>query len=110
MAIICEAQGKYLQAQAYCERVLKIREDVFGADHPLSAVAQGNLGKALHKLGKYDEAAPLFQQQTAVLESFLGPLHPELIEPLENYAALLRDCDKNDEAKALEDRINAIEA
>ncbi len=60
--------------------------------------------------GRYAEAEPLYQRSLAIREKALGPEHPDVAQSLENYAALLRNTELNDEAEKLEARAKAIRA
>ena len=60
--------------------------------------------------GNYAEAAPLYRRSLAILEKALGPEHPNVAQSLENYAALLRETGRADEAAAMEARAKAIRA
>ncbi len=60
--------------------------------------------------GRYAEAEPLFQRALAIDEKALGPEHPDVAQSLENYAALLRQTARADEAKRMEARAKAIRA
>ncbi len=60
--------------------------------------------------GRYAEAEPLFQRALAIDEKALGPEHPDVAASLENYAALLRQTARADEAERMEARAKAIRA
>jgi tetratricopeptide (TPR) repeat protein len=60
--------------------------------------------------GNYAEAEPLFQRSLAIREQALGPEHPDVATSLENYAALLRETGRADEAAEMEARAKAIRA
>ena len=59
---------------------------------------------------RYSEAEPLYQRSLAILERALGPEHPHVAQSLENYAALLRQTARADEAERMEARAKAIRA
>ncbi len=60
--------------------------------------------------GHYAEAEPLFQRAPAIDEKALGPEHPDVATSLENYAALLRQTARADQAERMEARAKAIRA
>ncbi len=60
--------------------------------------------------GRYAEAEPLHQRALAIREKALGPEHPHVAQSLENYAALLRQTARADEAERMEARAKAIRA
>ncbi len=59
---------------------------------------------------KYAETEPLYQRFQAIVEKALGPEHPDVAQSLENYAALLRQTARADEAARMEARAKAIRA
>ena len=59
---------------------------------------------------RYSEAESLYERALAIREKTLGPEHPELATSLENYAALLRETARAEEAEMLEARAKAIRA
>ncbi len=60
--------------------------------------------------GRYAEAEPLYQRALAIAEKALGPEHPHVATSLENYAALLRETEREDKAEEMEARAKAIRA
>jgi hypothetical protein len=58
--------------------------------------------------GRYAQAEPLFRRSLAIREKALGPEHPEVATNLENYAALLRQTARANEAERMEARAKAI--
>ena len=60
--------------------------------------------------GRYGEAEPLYKRALAIWEKALGPEHPDVAKSLANYAALLRETDRDVEAEMLEARAKAIQA
>ena len=57
--------------------------------------------------GRYAEAEPLYQRALAILEKSLPPDHPNLATVRENYAGLLDELGRADEAAALRARAAA---
>ena len=55
-------------------------------------------------------AEPLYTRAMAINEKALGPDHPSVATSLENYAALLRNTGRDDEAVKLAARAKAIRA
>jgi len=56
------------------------------------------------------EAEPLYRRVLAILEKALGPEHRKVTTCLENYAMLLREMDRPEDAEPLESRVRAIRA
>ncbi len=69
-----------------------------------------NLALLYQAQGNYAEAEPLYRRSLAIQEKALGPEHPNVVQSLENYAALLRETGRADEAAEMEARAKAIRA
>ena len=74
------------------------------------ATSLNNLAELYRDQGHYAEAEPLFKRSLAIVEKALGPEHPNVAQGLENYAALLRQTARADEAERMEARAKAIRA
>ncbi len=74
------------------------------------ATSLKNLALLYQTQGKYAKAEPLYQRAPAIREKALGPEHPDVAQSLENYAALLRQTARVDEAERMEARAEAIRA
>ena len=68
------------------------------------------LGVIYQAQGNYAAAAPLYRRSLAILERALGPEHPDVAQSLENYAVMLRETGRADEAAEMEARAKAIRA
>jgi hypothetical protein len=51
-----------------------------------------------------------FERALGILETTLGPEHPDVASCLENYASLLRNMGRSQEAEPLESHARAIRA
>ncbi len=69
-----------------------------------------NLALLYHTQGRYAEAEPLYKRSLAIREKALGLDHPDVALSFENYAALLRQTARADEAERMEARAKAIRA
>ncbi len=69
-----------------------------------------NLAELYRALGNYADAEPLYRRSVAIWEMALGPEHPHVAQGLDNYAALLRETGRADEAAEMEARARAIRA
>ncbi len=74
------------------------------------ATSLNNLAELYPAQGRYAEAEPLYQRALAISEKALGPEHPDVAQSLENYAALLRQTARANEAERMEARAKAIRA
>ncbi len=80
-----------------------------GRSHSLD-LTLNNLAVLYYDQGKYAEAEPLLKRALAIREKALGPEHPHVAQSLENYAALLRQTARANEAERMEARAKAIRA
>ena len=64
-----------------------------------------NLAELYRAQGRYREAELLYQRALALRERVLGPEHPHVADCLENYIALLRATNRNEEAVAVYDEV-----
>jgi hypothetical protein len=67
-----------------------------------------NLAGFYYNQRQYAKAEPLFKRALAILEKALGPEHRKVTTCLENYAVLLREMDRPEDAEPLESRAKAI--
>ncbi len=104
------AQGRYQEALPFAEEAVRLGEQEFGLDHPITATQLNNLAELYNSQGRYAQAEPLHQRSLAIREKALGPEHPDVAQSLENYASLLRETGRADEAEKLEARAKAIRA
>ena len=74
------------------------------------ATSLNNLALLYYTQGKYAEAEPLYTRALEIDEKALGPDHPNVATTLENYAALLRETQRNAEATEMEARAKEIRA
>jgi hypothetical protein len=69
-----------------------------------------NLALLHYDQGAYVKAEPLLRRTLSIEEEALGAQHPELIVTLENYAHVLRELRRFQEADKLEARASALRA
>ncbi len=93
-----EARG---QADAFRTRLAQRRRQ---------SLSLNNLAELYRAQGRYTDAEPLYNRSLAIWEMALGPEHPDVATSLENYAALLRQTKRADEAERMEARAKAIRA
>ena len=93
-----EARG---QADAFRTRLAQRRRQ---------SLSLNNLAELYRAQGRYTDAEPLYKRSLAIWEMALGPEHPDVATSLENYAALLRQTKRADEAERMEARAKAIRA
>jgi len=124
LAALEVAEGRYADAKPLLERALAIRQGALGADL-LTAESLNNLALLFAARGDTGAAEPLYQQALAILEPVPAPAkgsttvvqdsaplaethRRELERVLVNYAALLRDTGRDNEAEEVESRARAL--
>jgi tetratricopeptide (TPR) repeat protein len=89
LALLCQAQGRYADAEPLHKRSLAILEKAFGADHPNVAKALNNLAALYDDQGRYADAEPLYRRSLAVQEKVLAPDHPDVADSAEQPGGAL---------------------
>jgi tetratricopeptide (TPR) repeat protein len=94
--------GRYQEAKALYLTLLEKQKQLFGADHPDTLHAMGNLAAIYCKLGRYPEAEPL---QVTVLEKqkqLFRADHPHILVAMANLAATYCKLGRYHKAKPLQ--------
>jgi eukaryotic-like serine/threonine-protein kinase len=99
LAVVLNAQGKYVEAEAEQRRALALLEEALGPDHPDVAGAQNNLAVVLSSQGKYEQAEAEYRRTLVQWANALGPDHPNVAICRTNLAVTLEAQGKYDEAE-----------
>lgn len=83
------ARGDQQQALALYERVLEIRRQQLGPQHPETGHARNNAGLTLKNMGRLPEAADQLRQARTILEASLPLDHPSVAMTRLNLAETL---------------------
>jgi tetratricopeptide (TPR) repeat protein len=85
------AQGRNTEAVGTARKAVRAAEDVFGADHPATAMILRNLALAYECTGYYNRAEVTAKRSISILERAFGPNDVSLVPALnvlaESYAA-----------------------
>ncbi|MBX3725935.1 MAG: serine/threonine protein kinase [Xanthomonadales bacterium] len=90
LAALLNDLGRYEEALPQAQAALALASPGEG-DLRAQALREGNLGYALHGLGRLDEAAAAYGRARALLESALPDGHPDRAVNLNNLALVLSD-------------------
>ena len=82
-------RGHYSEAIPLAQRVLALREETLGPDHPDVATALHILAELYGRQGLYAEAEPLSIRSNAIREKILGPDHPNVAITLNALALVI---------------------
>ncbi|MGD9763181.1 MAG: tetratricopeptide repeat protein [Candidatus Binatia bacterium] len=99
------AADNYDAAEPLLARALALRERALGPTDRLTARSLNNLALLYAAQARYDTAEPLYQRAIVVFE---GKYPDDLVIVLDNYAALLDDSGRAEEARTMEARANTL--
>jgi tetratricopeptide (TPR) repeat protein len=100
--------GEYTEAEIQLKRALKIREIIFGEEHPDTARGLHNLANVYLELGNYAEAEKLYQSALTIKEKTLGPQDTSTAQTLHYRGVLNYSLGKYAEAATFYQRALAI--
>ena len=89
-------QGKYAESLVWYRRALAIRQKVSGGQWAVMETLH-NIGIAEKEVGSVERALDALVEATRIVETMLGPSHPELVEELENLSWVQIAAGKNAE-------------
>ncbi|HEV8483344.1 MAG TPA: tetratricopeptide repeat protein [Blastocatellia bacterium] len=101
--------NQFVEAEPLFVRALAWQEKANGREHPSIAVSVMDVARVYHSLKKYSEAEAAWKRSLTILEKVVEPNHYRLLKPLQGYWLTLRDMGRDVDAKAVEERIKAIE-
>lgn len=96
--LFCE-KGECAAAIKYFKKALSIKGSIYGSKSKEYAWTLVNLATTYCGLNKCEEADPLFEEGVRVLEYTMDPIHPELIEAMENYLRHLKKVGNMEKAR-----------
>jgi serine/threonine protein kinase len=100
LAVVISEQGRLADAERELRALAADAQKALGADHDSTLTVRTNLSETLQRLGKLDEALSL--QRDAMqqrLKANGGVNHDTSIKELNNYASLLNQAERFDEAR-----------
>ena len=114
-----DEQGEHDTAEYFYSRALDVMQVVLSDDphqeNAMSRIARVYRGQAyhnrarlFHEQGSYEDAENLFGAAVVILRSMMGEKHSEVARAYDNYAELLRDMGRPDEAAEKESYAQAI--
>lgn len=86
----CWFRDKYnfTEGETFLKKALKIREKLFGIEHPDTAQALTNLADLYRSQAKYSDAEPLYKHALRIREKVLGKDHAEVASSLHSLAVI----------------------
>lgn len=92
----------FQEAAVLASECLKCYESGFGADSQEVATIALNLAATYHLGGLFNEAEPHYKRSLAIRTKVLGAENPQTVKVLQNYAKLLRELRRPEEADFLD--------
>ena len=102
--------GEYDKALEYYQKSLKIREKVYGKEHPDTAESYNNIGSVYNSKGEYDKALEYYQKSLKICEKVYGKEHPSTATSYNNISILFYKMQKyQDSYDYMQKAINILE-
>lgn len=93
-------RGELEQALSRNQEALRLREELHGPHHPITASTLHNVANVLAALRRFDESLALQRRALAVLHATNGSDHPDTITAEADLAAAYAELDRLEEAAA----------
>jgi tetratricopeptide (TPR) repeat protein len=93
--------GRTSEAIIQLQRLLALRKEKLGQDHPDTLITMSNLAQAYRDAGRTAEAIGLFQDVLAVRRVKRGPEHLDTLKSMNDLAAVYLDAKRWADAEAL---------
>jgi len=110
MGTVETSLGKFAEARELLDAVLRTRERLLGADHPLVGETLTSLGELTRERGELDEAEQYLTRALAIREKALGPHNVDVATTMSMLAVLRVRQTRLAEAESLYQRVLAIDA
>ncbi len=109
MAMIITHLGQFGEAEAYNKEALSVRQNAFGIDDPRVAVSWNNLGLIYYFEKKIDDAEFCFLEVLRIQEKAHGKKSQDIIPALQKLEKFYTKTEKEEDAKKIASRIQAIQ-
>jgi len=110
LGILYATQQKYQEAEPLLKRALEINLKRFGVAHSRTALTLKTLSSFYAIQGQLAEAERFIQKSLAILEAGrVNQSDPQMAATLEVFAAILRNTNREREAKEIEQRLQAAQ-
>ena len=96
------------QALVAAREALKIREAVYGVDHPLYATSLQAVAVALRMAGRDEEARPMMERALVICEEAYDGKHRRIAEFLANLSGMARGRGELEQALTLAERAHRM--
>ncbi len=99
---------RYDESEAAFRRAIEVRKRELGPQHRLTALSLNNLAFFYAGRERYAEAEPLFEESIRILSASPEATSAEKARALDNYAAMLLDAGRTEDATQIQQRSAAL--
>jgi len=99
---------RYDESEAAFRRAIEVRKRELGPEHRLTALSLNNLAFFYAGRERYTEAEPLFEESIRILSASPDATSAEKTRALDNYAAMLLDAGRTEDASRIQQRSAAL--
>ncbi|WP_169787054.1 serine/threonine-protein kinase [Hyalangium minutum] len=103
-----ESVGQFQEAKEHYERVLALREKLFGPSHLRVALALTDLGNVLRRMGQYADAKERLERALAIQQETVGPTHVSVAHSLTTLGIVFKELGQYEEARVRHERALTI--
>ena len=86
-------------AELHSQHYITVLMEALGPEHPNVGAATHNLATVYHIQKKYKDAEPSYTKAMTICQKALGMNHPATVKILQDYAKMLRETHREQEAK-----------
>jgi tetratricopeptide (TPR) repeat protein len=101
LSLLYYKQGRYLEAEPLLQKVLILKQQLLGQDHPDVATSLNNLAELYKSQGRYSESETLLVQSLEIRKRLLSEDHPAVANSLSNLAGIYKYQGRYDQAELL---------
>ena len=107
-ALVMSENGDWKNAQELESKVVDMRKNLLGAEHPHTLTSMGNLAATYSDQGRWNEAEQLEVQVVEMKKKLHGAEHPDTLRSMGNLAATYCNQGRWNEAEQLEVQVMDI--
>jgi tetratricopeptide (TPR) repeat protein len=96
LGMLYHSQDRHDLAEQYYKQSLNIHEEADSVDSIDYAATLNNLADIYYTKGSLSDAKPLYERSLIIMETTLGPRHPNVIEVKNSYSMLLDEIRSRD--------------
>ena len=94
-------KGEYIKALSVAQEAVNTAKKEFGETNSFYATSLNNLASAYERIGRYENAEPLYVESMAIRKKVFGENHPDYSQSLNNLALMLLKMGRYEKAEPL---------